>query len=176
MMDYDLYVLTTCNDWRPVTILIIIISLLLRNSFFFVSHPVTLVIIILAQTSILCVSIFLLSFSSWFSLITFLIFIGGLIVLFIYIARLASNEKFSINFKIIIIMAPLFSAIIFINYIILNNQHFFNETINFKIFIFIIYSNYSINPTILSIIYLLLTLIITVNIIKLYEAPIRSLI
>jgi NADH-ubiquinone oxidoreductase chain 6 len=30
----------------------------------------------------------------WFSYILFLVFLGGVLVLFIYITRLASNEKF----------------------------------------------------------------------------------
>lgn len=106
----------------------------------------------------------------------FLIFIGGLIVLFIYIARLASNEIFLINLKFLSLLS--FTLIIrtIITTFIFPNTLQLNSSLNFKIKIFSLYSEYLSRPVGLAIIYLLLTLIVTVNIIKLYDAPIRSII
>ena len=99
---------------------------------------------------------------------------GGLIVLFIYITRLASNEKFFFNFKIIYLSPLLLITLAFaIKFKIF--QFPLVEEINFKIFIYLIYTSYFIKLTIIIILYLLVTLIFTVNIVKLYEAPIRSL-
>lgn len=56
--------------------------------------PVILLILIIMQTLNLCVITWLLSPTSWFAFILFLIFVGGLIILFIYITSLASNEIF----------------------------------------------------------------------------------
>jgi len=60
-------------------------------------HPVIILILILIQSTILCLIIWIYLNSSWLSYILFLIFLGGLIVLFMYITRLASNEKFELR-------------------------------------------------------------------------------
>jgi len=94
-------------------------------------------------------------------------------VLFIYITRLASNEKiiFSIAPRLV---ALLLSIVIFIN------SPFSNETTEFKYFFTSIKSFYSIYsrplfmPTIMAIIYLLFTLIVVVKVASKYEAPIKN--
>uniref|UniRef100_A0AAU6QEA3 NADH dehydrogenase subunit 6 n=1 Tax=Laelaps sp. TaxID=3081785 RepID=A0AAU6QEA3_9ACAR len=71
--------------------------IILVMSFFLMNHPVSMIIYLLG------VSIFFLSFmlfifkSSWFSLIFMLMMLGGLMVLFIYMASLSSNEYFKFN-------------------------------------------------------------------------------
>nr|QIT06589.1 NADH dehydrogenase subunit 6 [Thalassaphorura encarpata]UFX54048.1 NADH dehydrogenase subunit 6 [Thalassaphorura encarpata] len=151
-------------------------SILMSNMFFFSSHPIAFVIIIIIQSLILCISIFSFYHAGWFSLIMFLIFMGGLMVLFIYIASLASNEMFLTNFKSLfsIILLFIFSSIILLK----NLPHplIINNSLNFKLKITPFFSELFFNSTIIVIIYLLLTLIISVNIIKLYNAPIRSII
>lgn len=101
---------------------------------------------------------------------------GGLIVLFIYITSLASNEMFSIKINSIITI----SSLTFITFIILISPLFnfptLSSSLNFKLNIFPVYSESFYSPTLTVITFLLLTLVITVNIIKLYEAPIRSII
>lgn len=149
--------------------------MLLRNIFFFSNHPIAIVVIIIIQSLVICSSIFILSHYRWFSLIIFLIFIGGLIVLFIYIARLASNEIFSINLKFILSISLISLIILVLLKIILPSSSFYHSSLAFKLSIFPIYSESFYSPTLIIMIYLLLTLIITVNIIKLYEAPIRSI-
>jgi len=60
-----------------------------------INHPIMLMLAILAQVTLSAVTLYLTNPTSWASLILFLIYVGGLIVLFIYITSLASNEKFS---------------------------------------------------------------------------------
>jgi NADH-ubiquinone oxidoreductase chain 6 len=65
-------------------------------SFVFISltHPITIGLILIGHTVIIGVVTGIISSNFWFSYILFLVFLGGVLVLFIYITRLAANEKF----------------------------------------------------------------------------------
>jgi len=58
----------------------------------------------------------------WFSYILFIIIIGGMLVLFIYITRLASNEIFSPSNKTLIIILPILPALLYIIPTLTNNK------------------------------------------------------
>nr|YP_009731690.1 NADH dehydrogenase subunit 6 [Anchistus australis]QHR79564.1 NADH dehydrogenase subunit 6 [Anchistus australis] len=62
--------------------------------FFFFTHPLTMALGLVTQAFL--VSILVASFAPtpWFSYILFLIFMGAVMVLFIYIAALAANDMF----------------------------------------------------------------------------------
>lgn len=132
----------------------------------------------------------LLTKSFWFSYSLFLIFLGGILILFIYITSIAANEmfKFSINLKFLIIVTILiFSFWIFIlifDFKILFFNKIFNidniSLINTKTLFFennLILNklyNFPINIiTILLVNYLFLTLIATVKITNIFEGPLR---
>ena len=95
-------------------------------------------------------------------------------VLFIYIARLASNEKFKFNINnltsqlIIILILTLVFILNFNSQVIKFNKEEFLEII-FKIYSFMI-----INLTIFTIFYLIFTLIVVVKIMSLKEGPLRT--
>merc|ERR1712198_806681 len=59
------------------------------------SHPLAIGLALLSQTILICLITGLSSSSFWFSYILFLIFLGGILVLFIYVTSLASNEMFT---------------------------------------------------------------------------------
>jgi NADH-ubiquinone oxidoreductase chain 6 len=141
------------------------------------SHPVILTVIILAQTILICLIIWVKLKISWFSYILFLIFLGGLIVLFIYITRLASNElintKIDFNFVVITVILIFTTFFIFLKI----NPQLINSIFEtqWKTFSFI----YSVNIffiVVVTIIYLLLTLLIVVKLSNKYDAPIKNLI
>nr|YP_009520481.1 NADH dehydrogenase subunit 6 [Bourletiella arvalis]ATP01409.1 NADH dehydrogenase subunit 6 [Bourletiella arvalis] len=72
-----------------------------------ITNPMTMVIMIIIQSLIICLILFVTMSVSWYSYILFLIFMGGLMVLFIYICSIASNEMFSSSMnskKIILLM------------------------------------------------------------------------
>jgi NADH-ubiquinone oxidoreductase chain 6 len=103
--------------------------------------------------------------------------LGGLIVLFIYVVSLASNEKFELNFEELSFLA--ISAILIL--IIINFSSFFNKLMDFNSFnlndqTILIFSNENIILTILIIVYLLFTLIVAVKISSKYEGPLRNFI
>jgi NADH-ubiquinone oxidoreductase chain 6 len=75
-------------------------------------------LVLLIQTLIVALLTGVLASSFWFSYILFLVFLGGMLVLFIYVTRLASNEMFSISAKSLLLTGALFTtglAILLIN-------------------------------------------------------------
>lgn len=141
----------------------------------------------LTQTLLICLISGLTIKSFWFSYILFLVFLGGLLVLFIYVTSLASNEIFNFSNKIVIFNLFRFFLIILIFLIIdktllLNNLlRLENDNLNF-IKSFLIENSLTLNKlysfpinliTILLIIYLFLTLIAAVKITNVFEGPLR---
>lgn len=64
-----------------------------------IKHPLAIGIILLTQTFTICLITGSLAKTFWFSYILFLVFLGGILVLFIYVTSLASNEIFSLSIK-----------------------------------------------------------------------------
>lgn len=148
--------------------------MIFRATFIFTSHPISIIIIIILQTFLICLNIWRFIRIRWFSYIIFLIYLGGLIVLFIYISRLAYNEKFKIIFKEILIQITIFIslALIMTN----NRETSLIKTIKLERneFIFKVYSISSIFITSLTIIYLIITLIVVVKVTSQFQGPLRS--
>nr|YP_009652405.1 NADH dehydrogenase subunit 6 [Sinella curviseta]QAU56476.1 NADH dehydrogenase subunit 6 [Sinella curviseta] len=139
------------------------------------SHPVSILMLILLQTLFICILMFSMLKTSWFSYILFLIFLGGLMVLFVYIVSLASNEKFSVNFSLTIILS---AAVSFMSFSILYLS-FFDKTQslfsnNFFEQTMMIFSGTLVAPTILIMFYLLYTLIVAVKVSSKLEGPLRN--
>ena len=124
----------------------------------------------------------------WFSYVLFLIFLGGILVLFIYVTSLASNEIFTFSIKIIfisIIILSLFSFIILfldfnlINSFFINNNEIIkinnlNSFINENTIRLNKLYNFPTNIiTILLINYLFLTLVAVVKITNIFYGPLR---
>lgn len=150
---------------------------LLNYLFIISSHPITLLVITILQTFIISYTTWSKTSNSWLPLILFLIFIGGLIVLFIYIVRLASNETFNIvleNNKITtlfiatVIIAVIWSWTKNYNTLAQINFNFLNQFNK-------IYSSTPRYIIMFVIFYLLLTLIVAVKISNLKEAPVKNI-
>lgn len=149
----------------------------IRAIFYLRRHPVIIIVLIISQTIILCITVWFFIKTRWFSYILFLIFLGGLIVLFIYITSLASNEL--IRLKIITLPNSIFIPIILVFFIIINVdfQEFKESGTRFlitKTFNFLYRWNNCILLT-TSILYLFLTLVIVVKISNKFEAPLKTL-
>nr|YP_009694059.1 NADH dehydrogenase subunit 6 [Indonemoura jacobsoni]QEI04327.1 NADH dehydrogenase subunit 6 [Indonemoura jacobsoni] len=84
---------------------LILILLSISTSFIFttMTHPLAMGMNLLVQTTTITILAGSLTQSFWFSYILFLVFLGGLLVLFIYVTSLASNEMFSLSLKILAI-------------------------------------------------------------------------
>nr|YP_010895311.1 NADH dehydrogenase subunit 6 [Verrallia virginica]WJW73902.1 NADH dehydrogenase subunit 6 [Verrallia virginica] len=167
----------------------IIYSMILTSSFIFMqmNHPLAMGLTLLVQTILISLITGLLTKSFWFSYILFLIFMGGMLVLFIYVTSLASNEMFSLSMKLSIVSMMMFSSYILIllfllddslmNLLFKNNEMnsimYLNSSIDQTLNMNKLY-NYPTNMiTIMLINYLFITLIVVVKVTKLFFGPIR---
>nr|AZL93357.1 NADH dehydrogenase subunit 6 [Pamphilius sp. ZJUH_2016023] len=153
-------------------------------------HPLSMSILLLIYTLLICLYIGMMSKTFWFSYILFLIMLGGMMVLFMYMTNMFSNEFFNINFKnlyfYIILMLMIYILMMnLIDYLISNlnlnnkememiyNNNFIMNYENNLLFNKIY--NYPTNlVTLLLIIYLFITLIVVVKIVNLNIGPLRT--
>nr|YP_009172214.1 NADH dehydrogenase subunit 6 [Kamimuria chungnanshana]ALF36423.1 NADH dehydrogenase subunit 6 [Kamimuria chungnanshana] len=77
--------------------LLMFMSSLLALIFTRMNHPLAMGLMLLLQTLLVTLITGFMTQSFWFSYILFLVFLGGLLVLFIYVTSLASNEMFTLS-------------------------------------------------------------------------------
>nr|YP_010296687.1 NADH dehydrogenase subunit 6 [Rhagoletis cerasi]UMI33254.1 NADH dehydrogenase subunit 6 [Rhagoletis cerasi]UMI33267.1 NADH dehydrogenase subunit 6 [Rhagoletis cerasi]UMI33280.1 NADH dehydrogenase subunit 6 [Rhagoletis cerasi] len=168
--------------------LILYSSTLISSLIFFkINHPLAMGFMLLIQTLQICLLTGMMSKSFWFSYILFLIFLGGMLVLFIYVTSLASNEMFSLSMKLTTIcLIYLFMFMIMMLFLDksyfsfflennemtkMNNMNLFTEENSLNLYKLY---NYPTNLiTIMLMNYLLITLIAVVKITKLFYGPLR---
>nr|YP_009499442.1 NADH dehydrogenase subunit 6 [Ocinara albicollis]AWT58486.1 NADH dehydrogenase subunit 6 [Ocinara albicollis]UOG84789.1 NADH dehydrogenase subunit 6 [Ocinara albicollis] len=163
--------------------------IMMTSIMYFLNHPLSMGLMILIQTLITCLISGMLIKTYWFSYILFLVFLGGLLVLFIYVSSIASNEMFSFNMymkimNLILIIFMLFFLIFIMNIkwnnLIENNlemNNFFNMTFfnnENKINMNKLYNNQTSFLTIMLIIYLFINLVAVVKITNIFYGPLRS--
>nr|YP_010429032.1 NADH dehydrogenase subunit 6 [Mimathyma nycteis]USO21454.1 NADH dehydrogenase subunit 6 [Mimathyma nycteis] len=168
-----------------LSLLLIFISFFM----FFLNHPFSMGLMILMQTLILCLLSSMLINTYWFSYILFLIFLGGLLVLFIYVSSIASNELFKISIFnksfFFMIFFIILSSFIMKNNLLWMNFYFNDEMINFFKLLLFFNNEFNINLsklydkqtyllTLIMIIYLFITLIAVVKITNIFFGPLRS--
>nr|QJF47667.1 NADH dehydrogenase subunit 6 [Plebejus argus] len=170
-----------------LTLSLIFLSIIM----FFINHPLSMGMLILIQTLLLCLISGMLINTYWFSYILFLTFSGGLLVLFIYVSSIASNEMFKIKMKnkllmlIYMIMLFMFSLYFMNNMYImkmmmineemmnlLNSIYFLNEFNNINLSK--LYNEQTYLMMMMMIIYLFITLIVVVKITNIFFGPLRS--
>ena len=75
--------------------------------FFIFRHPLPLVITLIFQTLIFIYSLFSNTETPWIRFITFLIYLGGLLIIFTYLSAIIPNEIiFTHNYIYILLFAP----------------------------------------------------------------------
>nr|QNP10068.1 NADH dehydrogenase subunit 6 [Ochthebius peisonis] len=162
-------------------LLLFSLNIILSINFLFMMHPLSMGITLLMQTIMISLITGFLNFNYWFSYILFLIMIGGMLVLFMYMTSVASNEKFKFNNKILFLMTSLMvmTMILFFlmdDYLLLmnflskkiidmNNYMMLSKFFNFP-------SN---SIMFMMIIYLLITLIAVVKITDFKLGPLRQM-
>nr|AYW52166.1 NADH dehydrogenase subunit 6 [Lamiinae sp. 4 ACP-2013] len=163
-------------------LMMINLSIALTSIFIFLTHPLSLGLILLIQTIIIALITGSMSLNYWFSYIIFLIMIGGMLILFIYMTSIASNEKFKFSSKLFLLFSTLFFLL---SMLLIIDFYFFNQLtiidLNYQPYMF----NYkfSLNKFInwpnklmflMMIIYLLITLIMVVKITNINYGPLRQ--
>nr|YP_009045296.1 NADH dehydrogenase subunit 6 [Neptis soma]AHA03647.1 NADH dehydrogenase subunit 6 [Neptis soma] len=158
-------------------------------SLFFINHPLAMGLLILVQTLLTCLLSGMMINTYWFSYILFLIFLGGLLVLFIYVSSVASNEMFKISFMNKFMFSFIFLILIF-SFNLKNNLNWMNFSFNdemnnfFNTFLFFnnefnfnlskLYNKQTYLLMMMMIIYLFITLIAIVKITNIFFGPLRS--
>nr|AYW52139.1 NADH dehydrogenase subunit 6 [Discolomatidae sp. 1 ACP-2013] len=150
------------------------LNLMILNCFmiFFLNHPLSIGMILLSQSILISLFMGMMTYTFWYSYIFLLIMIGGLLVLFIYMTSIASNEKFNFSFNLFMLLILMFIIIYLflkfylkINLSLHQNSMLFNNTIyNFNLSMIKYYNYPSIMLTFLIILYLLMTMIMTIMI------------
>nr|YP_010371605.1 NADH dehydrogenase subunit 6 [Halidaya aurea]UOW81233.1 NADH dehydrogenase subunit 6 [Halidaya aurea] len=166
----------------------LMIMMMISNLLFMsMKHPLAMGLTLLIQTSMTSMLTGLMTKNYWFSYILFLILLGGMLVLFIYMTSLASNEMFTFSSKIIMFMLILFNTamIIYLNTDSNLMIQYKNLEMNsiYKMDTYYTENALSLNKlynyptnfmTIMLMNYLLITLIAVVKITKLFKGPLRS--
>jgi NADH-ubiquinone oxidoreductase chain 6 len=93
-----------------------------QDTFTQVKHSIAIGLILLIQAVIVCLIRGKIYRSFWFSYILFIIIIGGILVVFIYITRLASNETFSPSNKILITTSIILPILLYVIPTVTNNK------------------------------------------------------
>nr|YP_008080992.1 NADH dehydrogenase subunit 6 [Cermatobius longicornis]AGA84609.1 NADH dehydrogenase subunit 6 [Cermatobius longicornis] len=149
------------------------ISIMTSILFTSLSHPVSFISATIAQTLLVALTTSILQKSFWYGYILFLIFLGGMLVLFSYMATLASNERFKLSLNMSFMMPITFTLTLALLYTITPEMTdplpFTNTTLLMNKF-------YSQNAllTLIIISYLLITLLIVVKISDISQGPVRS--
>nr|WEP24846.1 NADH dehydrogenase subunit 6 [Metidiocerus sp.] len=138
--------------------------------------PMSMGMTLMLQTILMTMLMNKMMTTTWLTMITFLMMIGGLLILFIYMSSLASNEKFKINMKMLIITLTI---LVVIEEFMQDMQ--VNETQNLNYIEYTeqlslnkLYNKKSMMITLIMVLYLLLTMIVVTKLVKHYEGPLRS--
>nr|WMQ77977.1 NADH dehydrogenase subunit 6 [Ericeia subcinerea] len=161
-------------------------------SFFmmFLNNPLSMGLMILMQTILICMLSGMLIKTYWFSYILFLTFLGGLLVLFIYVSSIASNELFKPSFNTKLLLSFSIFTLTMIQLLFMNNLYWMNFSFNsdmdnfFNLSLFLnndnkinlskLYNNQTFMIMLMLIIYLFITLIAVVKITNIFYGPLRS--
>nr|YP_010164569.1 NADH dehydrogenase subunit 6 [Monolepta hieroglyphica]QRM91332.1 NADH dehydrogenase subunit 6 [Monolepta hieroglyphica] len=158
------------------------LMMMLSLLFLFMNHPLTCGFILLIQTILTALISGLMNINFWYSYILFLIMVGGMLILFIYMTSIVSNEKFKINPKLSFLMTLLMLYMIILLmdkfYLNMNNQIFDMNSQNLMYFHNLSMIKYFNKPNYLMmliiIIYLFITLIAVVKITNINYGSLRQ--
>nr|AEW48964.1 NADH dehydrogenase subunit 6 [Locusta migratoria]AEW48990.1 NADH dehydrogenase subunit 6 [Locusta migratoria]AEW49029.1 NADH dehydrogenase subunit 6 [Locusta migratoria]AEW49055.1 NADH dehydrogenase subunit 6 [Locusta migratoria] len=163
-------------------------SNLMNINFMKMNHPMSIMMTIIIQTLFISMMTGTMMESFWLSYILLLTFLGGMMVLFIYITSIASNEMFKIKINSIIIIVYMMIILSTLMYNIdkmistemIKNSEIMNlnYSINFKEMstsLVKLYNNPTVIITIMMMIYLFITLLAVVKITNINQGPMRKM-
>nr|AML26413.1 NADH dehydrogenase subunit 6 [Staphylinidae sp. BMNH 1274637] len=164
--------------------MLLLINCFISFSFLFLNHPMSMGMMLLIQTIMVSLITGIFNMNFWFSYLLFLIMIGGMLILFMYMTSIASNETFNYSTKMLIFSTLLIFMFLIIFMIMKWDLFFYNydsmfkmNLSNYSMFNFLTkYFNYpSMMIILFMIIYLFITLVATVKITKIEYGPLRQM-
>nr|YP_010704144.1 NADH dehydrogenase subunit 6 [Chorthippus dubius]YP_011026045.1 NADH dehydrogenase subunit 6 [Euchorthippus cheui]WCO87354.1 NADH dehydrogenase subunit 6 [Chorthippus dubius]WQM87401.1 NADH dehydrogenase subunit 6 [Chorthippus albonemus]WQM87414.1 NADH dehydrogenase subunit 6 [Euchorthippus cheui] len=171
-----------------IKMIIMALSNMMNINFIKLNHPMSMMMFIIIQTFIVGLIMGTMMESFWLSYILFLTFLGGMLVLFIYITSIASNELFKP--KSIIMLISMFMMIITTVILIVVDKTMFldpikntetmniNNSINYQemsMSLEKLYNKPTMTITMMMMIYLFLALVAVVKITNINQGPIRKM-
>nr|AML26600.1 NADH dehydrogenase subunit 6 [Scolytinae sp. BMNH 1274713] len=162
----------------------LLLNCIMSSLFIFLKNPLSKGYMLLLLTVTTALSSSIMFVDSWFGYILFLIMVGGMLVAFIYMTSIASNEKFVFpSNKIMMIFALSMMMLMFfmfkmnlslqdLNYFLMSSQemHEIKPMMSMKK----IFNSPILQLPILMMVYLLMTLIMVVKMTEFSKGPIRQ--
>nr|WFS86418.1 NADH dehydrogenase subunit 6 [Arcyptera microptera microptera] len=167
---------------------IMMLSNMININLIKLNHPMSMMMFIIMQTFLVGLMTGTMMESFWLSYILFLTFLGGMLVLFIYITSIASNELFKP--KLMTMILTLLMLIIFVMILIIMDKTMFmdmikntetmniNNSINYQEMttsLEKLYNKPTFIITMMMMIYLFLALLVVVKITNINQGPIRKM-
>nr|YP_010535841.1 NADH dehydrogenase subunit 6 [Luprops yunnanus]UYB79053.1 NADH dehydrogenase subunit 6 [Luprops yunnanus] len=156
------------------------INIILSTIFVFMKHPLSMGIILMIQTTIISLMTGLMNSSFWFSYIIFLIMIGGMLILFMYMTSVASNEMFELDLKPLLALPFIALMMMYLKSnieisLISSNSYQINSLVNYQDS----FSKFISMPNTMTLtfmmIYLLIALIAVVKMTHFSKGPLRQM-
>nr|AVJ52571.1 NADH dehydrogenase subunit 6 [Diolcus irroratus] len=138
-------------------------------------HPLSMGMILVLQTMIIAMTSGIMLNNFFFSYIIVIIMLSGALVLFIYMASVASNEKFKTSLTMMITFMIMFTTSMWlISYFTGQEEFPGNSNMNYSVITLMkLFNTLSAYLTLTMIFYLLMTMIITSYIAGNSEGPLR---
>nr|YP_010882216.1 NADH dehydrogenase subunit 6 [Stheneboea repudiosa]WID87130.1 NADH dehydrogenase subunit 6 [Stheneboea repudiosa] len=151
------------------------INMMMNLLFILLKHPLSMGMIIILQTTLISMMTGMMYKSFWFSFILFLMFVSGMMVLFIYMTSLIPNMMFSMNMKMMMVMmsAITMSYLMKKPNMMMNNDIMKNEQTTS--ILINMYTNPMNSYMMMMALYLLYTMITVFKITEVSKGPLRKL-
>nr|AVJ52576.1 NADH dehydrogenase subunit 6 [Homaemus aeneifrons] len=158
--------------WLMMNLYALMISL--ATMFLWLKHPLSMGFILVLQTFIIAITSGVMLSNFFFSYIIMIIMLSGALVLFIYMASVASNEKFKTSILMMIAFITVYiMSMMMLNKLPMMNEHP-NNNLNYSMITLTkLFNSMSAYLTIMVILYLLMTMIIVSFIASSSEGPLR---
>nr|WRK21398.1 NADH dehydrogenase subunit 6 [Acinopterus sp.] len=154
-------------------IIIMKILIMVSSSLPFLKAPMSMGLALLMQTILISILTAKVMQTSWMAMIMFLMMVGGLLILFMYMSSISSNEKFKPSIKLMItlmlIMVPM-EEMILSNQMETFNENTFNELPQISK----MYNKLSNNVTWIMFMYLFLAMISVTKLVSIHKGPLRA--
>nr|YP_011010456.1 NADH dehydrogenase subunit 6 [Xenobates argentatus]WPW47084.1 NADH dehydrogenase subunit 6 [Xenobates argentatus] len=157
--------------------MILLMIITMSTIIIFMNHPLSMGFIIIIQTILLSMMINMMMKYSWYSYILILTMLGGMLILFMYMASIASNEimKFSPKIMILTIITFMVTMVIVKNeFMMMNYQNLMIMENQQNMSLMKLFNNKSSMLTIIMAMYLLMTMIYVIFMINTFEGPMRK--
>nr|YP_010424637.1 NADH dehydrogenase subunit 6 [Cyrtorhinus lividipennis]USH90826.1 NADH dehydrogenase subunit 6 [Cyrtorhinus lividipennis] len=150
--------------------------------FLILNHPMSMGLILIIQTMMASLISGMIIKNFWMSYILLITMLSGMLVLFIYMSSVASNEKFKNNMKMWIktLLMSMMStmSLIFISKMIIKNNYSSLGMTPFKsgetLFLSKIFNLENMSITIMIVMYLFYTMIVSTHLVNIFEGPMRK--